>query len=81
MMPDRPGPERRRPAPWLGWLERITAAVLAAVLLALGWMVLAARLPESVRLPWPEVEIGVVLTLLAAALVLVSVVALLHTRH
>ena len=61
-------------------LERATAVVLVLVLLALGWMALAASLPEwgaGLELP---VQVVLVVLLLAAALLLVSVVALLHTR-
>jgi hypothetical protein len=47
---------------------------------ALGWMLLAAYQPELVRLASVEAEVIAVLTLLTAALGLVSVVALLHTR-
>jgi hypothetical protein len=61
-------------------LERITAVVLIAVLGALGWMLLAAENPGRLRFAPVEVEVVVVVALLAAALVLVSVVALLHTR-
>jgi len=73
------------------WLERSTAAVLLLVLAALGGMVLAAWHPEWTRglaarhpewASWvaPEVQVGVVLALLVAALLLVSATALLHTR-
>jgi hypothetical protein len=62
------------------FLERLTAALLLAVVLALGWMVLVTYYPEGPRLASVEVEVVVMLALLAAALILVSVVALLHTR-
>jgi hypothetical protein len=62
------------------WLERATAAVLLLVLAALGWMVLAAWHPEWGNWVATEVQVGVVLALLAAALLLVSLTALLHTR-
>ncbi len=62
------------------WLERITAVVLLAVVLSLGWTVMVAHQPQWLRLPSLELEITVVLGLLSAALLLVSVVALLHTR-
>jgi hypothetical protein len=50
------------------------------VLLALGWVALAAWRPEWS--PWVAlpVQVGLVLALLTAALALVSLVALLHTR-
>jgi hypothetical protein len=66
--------------PAFRWLERVTAAILWAVILALGWMLLAAYQPQWARLPWLEGEVVIAVALLACALVLVSVVALLHTR-
>jgi hypothetical protein len=62
------------------WLERATAAVLLLVLAALGWMVVAAWRPEWGNWLAAEVQVAVVLALLVAALLLVSVTALLHTR-
>jgi hypothetical protein len=67
------------PTPF-AWLERVTAAVLLAVLLALGWVVCVAYQPGWLRLAPLEVEVAVILLVLVAALLLVSVVALLHTR-
>jgi hypothetical protein len=61
-------------------LERLTAIVLLAVVAALGWMILAAYWPGQFRLPSAQMEIVIILGLLLAALLLVSVVALLHTR-
>jgi hypothetical protein len=61
-------------------LQRITALVLWAVLFSLAWMVCAAYRPETLRLPSEELEIIIVVALLLTALILVSVVALLHTR-
>jgi len=61
-------------------LEWVTAAVLVLVLAALGWMAAADRLPASCRLPSLEVEIVAVIGLLTTALLLVSVLALLHTQ-
>jgi hypothetical protein len=61
-------------------LQRITALVLWAVLFSLVWMVFAAYRPESLRLSSVEAEIIIILALLLTALILVSVVALLHTR-
>ena len=59
--------------PALPWLERVTAASLVAVLLALGWMLWAPSQPD-------EIEVIGVVALLLVALSLVSLVALLHTR-
>ncbi len=68
------------PRPGYPLLERATALVLLLVLLAVGWMVLAAYFPEwDWRLP-PDAQVALVVALLTAALALVSVVALLHTR-
>jgi hypothetical protein len=62
-------------------LEPITAVVLVLVIAALGWMVAAAYQPEWGQWAGVEVQVAVILILLTAALVLVSVVALLHTRE
>ena len=62
-------------------LEGLTATVLVLVLGALVWMIAAATWPASLAWASTEVEVVAVLGLLAAALVLVSVVALLHTRR
>jgi hypothetical protein len=62
-------------------LERITAAVLLLVLLALGWMVMAAYWPPAAAWATVEIQAVAVIILLALALFLVSVVALLHTRR
>jgi uncharacterized membrane protein (DUF485 family) len=61
-------------------LEQLTAVVLLAVVISLGWMILAAYQPAWIRLPSVEMEIVIILGLLAAALLLVSIVSLLHTR-
>ena len=63
-------------------LERLTAAVLLLVVAALGWVVVAADQPQWAwaRLASVEVEVAVVLGLLVSALLLVSVLALRHTR-
>ena len=61
-------------------LEHLTAVVLLAVVIALGWVVVVAYQPGWLRLPSVEWEIYIILVLLAAALLLVSLVALLHTR-
>jgi hypothetical protein len=61
-------------------LEPITAIVLLLVIAALGWMTLAAYEPAWGQGAGAEMQVVIVLALLGAALVLVSVVALLHTR-
>jgi hypothetical protein len=62
------------------WLERLTAAILLLVIVSLGWMVAVAYEPDWLRLISVEVEVIIVGVVLVAALVLVCVVALLHTR-
>jgi hypothetical protein len=61
-------------------LERITAAVLVTVILALGWMVLRAYQPDWLGAASIQAEAIIILVLLLAALILVTVLALLHTR-
>ena len=61
-------------------LQRITAFILCAVLLALAWIVFAASESRFLRLSSIETEIIVVLALLLTALLLVSIVALQHTH-
>jgi hypothetical protein len=72
-------PQSKGPG-WFIWLERITAAVLLGVVLALGWILLAAYDADWAAVVSLESGVGIVLALLTAALLLVSVVALLHTR-
>lgn len=75
---DAPDPER--PAPRRLLLEPIGAAVLLLVVLSLSWMIFTAHAPGLMRLASLEIEVMIVVGVLVAALVLVSVVALLHTR-
>jgi hypothetical protein len=81
MNSDRPPPETVRSAgTHYPLLERITAFVLVLVLAALGWIALAAcGLEWNLGLSL-DAQVGLVLTLLAVALILVSIVSLLHTR-
>jgi hypothetical protein len=58
----------------------MTALVLLLVVAGLVWILLAAYQPEWASWGTEEVQVLAVLGLLSAALVLVSVVALLHTR-
>lgn len=71
---------RLRNSPLVLLLEWVTAAVLVVVLAALGAMVAADLLPEPYRLPSADAVIVVVLGLLTAALLLVSVLALVNTQ-
>ena len=61
-------------------LELVASGVLLLVIASLGWIMLAAYQPTWLRLPPLELEVLLVLSLLTAALVLVSVVALRQTR-
>jgi hypothetical protein len=61
-------------------LERVTAAVLLLVLATLAWMIVAAYFPDWGRLASLEIEVILIIGLLLATLLLVSIVALLHTR-
>ena len=73
-------PEKTASQPSFRLLEPITGLLLVLVELALGWIIVATYLPEGIRLASPEVEVIVVLALLSLALLLVSLLALLHTR-
>jgi hypothetical protein len=62
-------------------IEGIAAGVLLLVLASLGWMIVAAYVPEWGRAASLEFEVIFIVVLMLAALVLVSVVALMHTRR
>jgi hypothetical protein len=62
-------------------IEGVASGVLLLVLAALAWMIVAAYVPEWGRLASLEFEVIFILALLLAALLAVSVVALLHTRR
>ena len=62
------------------FVEALATLVLMAVVDAMGWLVAASFAPEAVRWAATQTEVIVILVLLASALLLVSVVALLHTR-
>jgi len=62
-------------------IEGVASGVLLLVLAALGWMIVAAYVPEWGRLASLEFEVIFIVALLLAALILVSVVALLHTKR
>ena len=76
---DQEGARGRR-VPGMTFLEWITAGVLLLVVLSVGWMILAAFQPALGRLADLEAEVVATLVLLTAALTLVSIVALRHTR-
>ena len=61
-------------------LELAASAVLQLVLAAVCWMIVVAYYPEWGRMANVELEVIGIVALLVAALGLVSVVALLHTR-
>jgi hypothetical protein len=79
MSPSPRDPER--PAS-LGFrlLEWSTSIVLGMVVAALGWMLVVTYTPDLGRLGSVETEILALLTLITAALLLLSGAALLHTR-
>ena len=66
--------------PAIRWLEHATALVLVLVLAALGCIVVEAYQPAWAAWLSTGAQIVFVLVLLGAALGLVSIVALLHTR-
>jgi succinate dehydrogenase/fumarate reductase cytochrome b subunit len=70
-----------QPSSSVSFLERLTGVVLVLVLLAIGWMTLVTLIPALPRVLSLEVEAAVMIGLLAASLILVSVVALVHTRR
>lgn len=61
-------------------LDRLTGIVLLVVMLAIGWMISVSLKADFARLASTETEVIAVTGLLTAALALVTVVALLHTR-
>lgn len=61
-------------------LDWCAVGVLWGTLLVLGWIVLAAYLPQDVRFASDEVETVIVLGLIVVALALVCLVAWFHTR-
>ena len=61
-------------------LEFIASGVLRMVLAAICWMIAVAYFPEWGRMASEDLEVIAIVTLLIAALGLVSVVALFHTR-
>jgi hypothetical protein len=63
------------------WMDRLTGLVLLLVIVAVAWMVCVSVQPKWLRLDSVEIEAVLMLSLLTAALILVSVVALLHTRN
>lgn len=62
-------------------IEGVASGALLLVLSALGWMIVAAYVPEWGRFASLEFEVVLIIGLLLAALLLVSVVALWHTRR
>ncbi len=75
---DRPAPKPFVPRYEL--LERVTAVALALVAVALLWLLAAGAGIDWLRLPSEVWEVVVVLVLFTAALMLVSVLALLESR-
>lgn len=69
-----------KPTKSTSFLDRLTGVVLFLVLLAIGWMVLVTLVPSAPHPLGVETEVILMIALLSASLILVSVVALLHTR-
>lgn len=63
------------------FLDRLTGSILMAVAIAMAWMVTVSHLPHIGRLQSTQLEVVLMLALLSAALLLVTLVALLHTRE
>lgn len=61
-------------------VERITGTLLILVIVAIGWITLCAYIPALGKWTSMDMQVIAILALLSAALILVSVVALLHTR-
>jgi hypothetical protein len=74
-MSQAPGGKGRYPL-----LEGVTAVLLVLVMLSLGWMVLAAWQPGWWAWVPEGAQVWGAVALLTAALGMVSLVALLHTR-
>lgn len=68
------------PHPSYRLLEFIASGVLRMVLAAICWMIAVSYYPDWGRMASLELEVIAIVSLLVAALGLVSVVALLHTR-
>jgi hypothetical protein len=75
-----PSPEPQPPQPLRGYLEGLTSVVLLLVLVGLAWVMAAAVWPEKAAIATSEVGVVIILGLLTLALILVSLVALLHTH-
>jgi len=61
-------------------LEAVAAAALILTMLSLVWMMIASYQPAWLRFASVEAEVIVIVALFVAALLLVSLIALLHTR-
>jgi len=61
-------------------LEAVAAAALILTMLSLVWMMIVSYEPTWLRFASVEAEVIVVVALFVAALLLVSLIALLHTR-
>jgi hypothetical protein len=73
-------PETAKTPPAVKRLEQLTGFVIGLVLATLVWILIVAVQPTWLRLGSEPAEVIVVVAVLTAALGLVSLVALLHTR-
>jgi succinate dehydrogenase hydrophobic anchor subunit len=62
------------------FLEAVAAAALILTMFSLVWMMIASYQPTWLRFASVEAEVITVVALFVAALLLVSLIALLHTR-
>ena len=71
----------RRSGPQSPWLDRLAGAALMAALLMVGWIGTSAFQPDWLRLASAEAEAAICAAVFSTALVLVSAVAIAHTRN
>ena len=64
----------------LRWREVPAAIAIAGVIFAIGWMAIVAVAPDFLRLARVESEIGIVVGIVAAALILLGVTTLFHSQ-
>ncbi len=73
-------PQRTSQQPLVRLLEQFTGCVLGIVIVAVGWILVAASEGGDRSAARETAEVAVVLVLLTGALGLVTLGALLHTR-
>ena len=63
------------------FLEKAAVTSLAFSVLSIGWMILVALYPQTLRLSSEGLEAGIIIALMLTTLLLVSAVALRQTRQ